>query len=326
MLGKEQKGALCNSEGGREVVTIDNRHYLTLAVYCLFVTIYCFLSGCATSSDVDMLRQDIDKLQRDSMVTNEEVKKLKEKTTGVAREESFNVMRQSQAEIESRLSNLSRDLQVLSGRFDENKYSVEKTLKDSSAEMDLIRAQISGIESRLKEIGDRLNSLEGQVKQQLKEVEKKPEGPQEGPQGSEQPVAKSGVTGDKVARYDAAYDAFRDKKYKDAREKFEAFVKEFPKDQLSDNARFWIAETYYGEKDFEGAILAYESFLKAYPNSKKAPAALLKQGLSFVEIGDKKTGKVIFDQLIERYPKSKEAELARKNLEELKKRTVKKKK
>ena len=325
MLGKEQKGALCDSEGGREVVTIVNRRYLTFAVYCLLVTLYCFLSGCATSSDVDLLRQDIDKLQRDSMSTGEEVKKLKEKTTGVAKEESFNVMRESQAEIESRLSNISRDLQVLSGRFDENKYFVEKTLKDSSAEMDLIRAQISSIESRLKETGDRLSALEGQVKQ-LKEAEKKPEEAQEGQQGSEETAAKSGITGDKAAQYEAAYDAFRNKKYKDAREKFEAFIKEFPKDQLADNAHFWIAETYYGEKDFEGAILAYESFLKAYPNSKKAPAGLLKQGLSFVEIGDKKTGKVIFDQLIERYPKSKEAELARKNLEDLKKRTVKKRK
>jgi tol-pal system protein YbgF len=325
MLGKEQKGALCHSEGGGEVVATDNRHYLMFAIYCLLFSLYCFLSGCATSSDVDLLRQDIDKLQRDSMTTGEEVKKLKEKTTGVAKEESFNVVRESQAEIESRLSNISRDLQVLSGRFDENKYFVEKSLKDSSAEMDLIRAQISGIEGRLKEAGERLSALESQVKQ-LKEGAKKPEESQEGQQGNEGPAAKSAVPGDKAAQYETAYDAFRNKKYKDAREKFEAFVKEFPKDQLADNARFWIAETYYGEKDFEGAILAYESFLKAYPNSKKAPSALLKQGLSFVEIGDKKTGKVIFDQLIERYPKSKEAELARKNLEELKKRTVKKRK
>jgi tol-pal system protein YbgF len=325
MLGKEQKGALCDSEGGGEVVTTVNRRYLMFVVYCLLFTLYCFLSGCATSSDVDLLRQDIDKLQRDSMSTGEEVKKLKEKTAGVAKEESFNVVRESQAEIESRLSNISRDLQVHSGRFDENKYFVEKTLKDSSGETDLIRAQISGVESRLKEMGDRLSTLEGQVKQ-IKEAEKKPEESQEGQRGSEGTAAKSGITGDKVAQYEAAYGAFRNKKYKDARGKFEAFVKEFPKDPLTDNAHFWIAETYYGEKDFEGAILAYESFLKTFPNSKKAPAALLKQGLSFVEVGDKKTGKAIFDQLIERYPKSKEAELARKSLGDLKKRTVKRRK
>jgi tol-pal system protein YbgF len=325
MLGKEQKSTLCHTEGGGEVVATGNRAYPMFAVYCLLFTLYCFFSGCATSSDVDLLRQDIDKLQRDSISTGEEVKKLKEKTTGVAKEESFNVVRESQAEIESRLSNVSRDLQVLSGRFDENKYFVEKTLKDSSGEMDLVKAEMASIERRLKETGDRLSALEGHVKQ-FKEGEKKPEQAQEGPRADEGPSGKSGITGDKTAQYEAAYDAFRNKSYKDAREKFEAFIKAFPKDQLTDNAHFWIAETYYGEKDFEGAILAYESFLKAYPKSKKVPAALLKQGISFFEIGDKKTGKVILDQLIERYPKSKEAELARKNLEDLKKRPLKKKK
>ena len=325
MLGKEQKGALCHTKGGGEVVKILDRHRLKFALSCMLFAVYCFLCGCATSSDVDMLRQDIDKLQRDSMATGEEVKKLKEKTTGVAKEESFNVIRESQAEIESRLSNISRDLQVLSGRFDENKYFVEKTIKDSSGEMDLIKAQMSSIERRLKETGDRLSALEGQVKQ-LKEGEKKPEEAQEGTPSTGGPAAKSATTDDKKAQYEAAYDAFRNKKYKDAREKFEAFAKDFPKDQLADNAHFWIAETYYGEKDFEGAILAYESFLKAYPNSKKVPTAFLKQGLSFVEIGDKKTAKVIFEQLIERYPKSNEAELARKNLEDLKKKPAKSKK
>jgi len=325
MLGKEQKSALCHTEGGREIVAKVNGRFVMCGFYCLFFIFCCFVYGCATSSDVDLLRQDIDKLQRDSAATGEEVKKLREQTTGVAKEESFNVVRQSQGEIESRLSSISRDLQVLSGRFDENKYAVEKALKDSSGEMELLKTQISGIESRLKEMGNRLSVLEGQVKQ-IREGEKKPEEDQEARQSPEAaPAAKSGTAHDKVTQYDAAYEAFRKNKYKDAREKFETFVKEFPKDQLADNAHFWLAETYYGEKDFEGAILAYESFLKSYPNSKKAPAALLKQGLSFVEIGDKKTGKAIFDQLVERYPKSKEAELARKNLEELNKPAKKKK-
>jgi TolA-binding protein len=52
----------------------------------------------------------------------------------------------------------------------------------------------------------------------------------------------------------------------------------------------------------------------------------LKQGLAFIGIGDKKTGKVILEQLLERYPKSKEAELAEKQINDLNKKPVKKKK
>jgi tol-pal system protein YbgF len=103
-------------------------------------------------------------------------------------------------------------------------------------------------------------------------------------------------------------------------------MKEFPQDELADNAQFWIAETYYGEKDYETAILAYEAVLKKYPKSEKAQGALLKQGFSFVEIGDKKTGKTILDKLIEIYPESREAELAKKKIEEIEKSIPKKKK
>jgi len=277
------------------------------------------------------MRYDLNKVQRDSVSLRNDVNTLTEKTTGVAKEESFNVMRQNQAEIQSTLSNVSRDIQVLSGRFDENKYFIEKSLKDSASETELLKAQITSIESRIKELKDRLNNMEKQTNlqkeplpEQLKEPEKKEEAAKETKHSEDQPV-KTAKPSDKT-KYETADAAYKNKKYKEARENYEAFLKESPKHERAEDAYFQIAESYYNEKDFEGSILAYETLLKKYPNSKKAPAALFKQGLSFIEIGDKKTGKVILEQLIERYPKSKEAESARKNLESLDKKPAKKKK
>jgi tol-pal system protein YbgF len=233
--------------------------------------------------------------------------------------------------MQATISNLSKDIQMLNGRFDENKYFVEKTLKDTSAEMDLIKVQITSMESRIKEMRDRLNAFEGRMKEQKEPSREQTSGdenmeePQKEPQPAEAVPAKT-TASDNVSKYEAAYTAFKNKKYKEAREKFEAFIKEFPKDELSDNAHFWVAETYYNEKDYEGAILAYETFLKKYPKSRKATPALLKQGFSFLEIGDKKTARVIFEQVVERYPDSKEAETAKKQIEGLNKKPVKKKK
>jgi tol-pal system protein YbgF len=306
---------------------------LKIIICCLLLTIYCLLFSCATTENLDLLRQETAQLRKESLTMKNELTILKEKTTGVAREDSFNVVRQSQAEIQSMLSNVSKDIQILSGRFDENKYFTEKALKDSAAEMELIKVQITSLEGQIKNIKEKLNALESRTEQQkeppqkqLTETEKKVEEPEKEPQYHEEQPAKPVTSNNKTAKYEAAYNAFKDKKYKEARKKFEVFIKEFPKDELADNAQFWIAESFYGEKDFEGAILAYETLLKKYPNSKKAPAALLKQGLSFIEIGDKKTGKVILEQLTERYPDSKEAGIARKNIEDTKKNTGKKKK
>jgi tol-pal system protein YbgF len=338
MLGKKQKSAFHHTEGGGEVI-VRKREGKRGSGFsenmCSVLLLACFslLSACATSSDIDLLRQDVSKIQRDSLSVRNDVNSLKEKTTGVAKEESFNVMRQSQAELQSTVANLSRDTQVLSGRLDEHKYFVERTLKERSAEMDILRAQMTALEKQMKTVQDRLIAIEMQARQQREiaaeqpaEAEaKKEESQQRTPAREAQPM-KTAAPSDKLAKYDAAYNAFKSKKYKESREKFEQFVKDFPGDKLSENAHFWIAETYYNEKDHEGAILAYETFLKKYPKSDKAPSSLLKQGLAFIGIGDKKTGKVILEQLLERYPKSKEAELAKKQINDLNKKPVKKKK
>lgn len=297
---------------------------LLLAAFC------CLLSACATSGDVDQIKQDVDRLQRESAATKTELESLKEKTAGVAKEESFNTVRMNQAEIQSQLTNAVKDIQVLSGRFDENKYFIEKTLKDWTSEMDLMKAQITAMESRLKEMKNKLTAFETQSQQpgepsKEQETEKKVEEPKKEAPPKEEKTSVRAPSG-KREKYEAAYAAFKNKRYKESREKFESFIKEFPKDELTDNAYFWIAEAFYADKDLEGAILSYETFLKKYPNSKKAPAALLKQGRSFLGIGDKKTGKVILEQLIERFPKSKEAEMAKKDLEDLNKKPAKKKK
>ena len=298
----------------------------------MLLACFSLLSACATSSDMDLLRQDVSRMQRDAQVVKNDVNSLKEKTTGVAREESFNVMRQSQAELQSTVANLSRDTQVLSGRFDEHKYFVEKTLKERSTEMDILRSQMTALEKQMKTVQDRLIAFEMQARQQNEtatgqpgEAEARKEEPQQRiPTREEQPV--KAAPADKIAKYDTAYNAFKGKKYKESREKFEQFIKDFPNDKLSENAHFWIGETYYNEKDYEGAILSYETLLKKYPKSDKAPSGLLKQGLAFIGIGDKKTGKVILEQLLERYPKSKEAEPAKKQLDTLNQNPVKKKK
>ncbi|MDQ7787350.1 MAG: tol-pal system protein YbgF [Thermodesulfovibrionales bacterium] len=290
------------------------------------------LSACVTTDEMEVFRQDIGRLQRDSSAMQNELNGMKEKTAGVAKEESFNVMRQSQSEIQTMLSNASRDIQVLSGRFDENKYFVENKLKESSTEMELLKAQLTALEGQIKELKTRMDTVESQVKENkaaLKERSGENAEDAEAIPGQAAPgTDKNAKTqyADKKAHYDAAYALFINGKYSQAREKFELFLKTYPQNELSDNAQFWIGETYYREKDFESAILSFETLLKKFPKSPKVPSSLLKQGLSFVEIGDPKTAKVILDQVVERFPDTSEAKIAKKKTDEISARQNLKKK
>lgn len=313
MLGKKQAGAFCHLNEGRQIV----KKALPLLLLLL-------LSACASNTDLDRLSYEVHDLRKQSSEARTEVDILKEKTV---KEDSFSALRESQAESTSRMRDLSSSLQELRGRFDENRYFVEKAMKEAAAERDILRAQISSIESQLKTMKGKLAGLEGSSKQKeepgdQQTVSKNAEVP--GLPAPESPEKKA-LPDDKTKSYDAAYQAFKENKYKEAREMFEAFIKAHPKDDLTDNAQFWIAETYYAEKDFEDAILSYEALLKKYPDSKKTSSALLKQASAFIEINDAKTGKIILNKLIEKYPDTREAELARKRLAELDKKNIKKK-
>ena len=90
--------------------------------------------------------------------------------------------------------------------------------------------------------------------------------------------------------------------------------------ELSDNAQFWIAESYYKEGNYEDAILSYENLIKKFPKSDKVPGAMLKQAFAFRALGDLNTTRVILSTLKERFPDSKEAEIATKKLKEIEKK------
>ena len=289
------------------------------------------LSACASNTDMYRLRSEIDDLRKQTTAAKAEVDNLKEQAARAVKEDAFSAVRESQADTASQIRDLSSSVQEVRGRFDENRYFVEKSLKEAAADRDVLRAEISSIESQLKAIKEKLTlpekettHKEGTGDRQAASVQTEAAEITAGPAAPE-PQEKDDQKDEKTKAYDAAYQDFTGKKYKEAREKFEAFIRDYPKNDLTDNAQFWIAETYYAEKDYEDAILSYEALLKKYPDSKKASGALLKQAFAFIEIKDAKTGKIILDKLIEKYPDSADAELARKKLAELNKKGPKKK-
>lgn len=291
----------------------------------LYVLLLSLLSACVSNTDFYRVQSDVNELRRESSAVKTEVDILKERTAGTVKEDSFSAVRESQAALISRVSELSGSLQELRGRFEENRFFVDKTLKESVAERDILRAQISSLENQTKILKDKMAVVESAIRQKEgAEGQREPEQKIE-PAMPDMSLEKKDVQDESAKAYDAAYEAFKDKKYKESRKKFETFIRDYPKNGLAGNAQFWIAETYYAEKNYEDAILAYEALLKKYPDSRKTISALLKQGFSFIEIGDSKTGKIILNKLLEKYPDSPDAEFARKKLAELEKKNSKKK-
>lgn len=119
------------------------------------------------------------------------------------------------------------------------------------------------------------------------------------------------------ASYDAALALYNNGDYDKARNGFDAFVKQYPKNDLVPNALYWAGETYYSQKQYPQAILAFKEVTGRYPKHSKAAAALLKIGMSYDRVGDPNNAVFYLRALVEDFPKSSPAALARKELKRL---------
>lgn len=90
------------------------------------------------------------------------------------------------------------------------------------------------------------------------------------------PVLSSGQ--DEKAAYDMAYALLNDRRYPDAAKAFGQFVTAWPQSDYTDNARYWLGETWLVMGEHEAAMRAFNELVKSHPDSDKVPGARLKIG------------------------------------------------
>lgn len=117
--------------------------------------------------------------------------------------------------------------------------------------------------------------------------------------------------------YRTAYKALTAADYEKSVLWFDAVVNRFPKDQLAENAYYWLGEIYLVEKKPTDAIVALKNGLVSFPEGEKTPSYLLKMGEAFVALDKKKHATSVWQKLTKDYPDSIEAEKAQKSIEAL---------
>ena len=98
---------------------------------------------------------------------------------------------------------------------------------------------------------------------------------------------------------------------------FEAYISTYPRSEMTDDAAFYIGETYFLQGDFQGAVEAYEQVVLNYPNGDKVPEAAYKRGLAFDRLGEPDRARGSFELVVTNYPDSRMAALAQQLLDRL---------
>ena len=257
-----------------------------------------WLGGCATSDNLRKSQRDAD-----SKMSGQrgDVDKLQARLDQYEKNytETTRAIRENQANLNADLGTVRDEVRTLRGQMEEMK-------KESTA---MGRSQ--NLNNRLDDLASRIGYIENSMG-----IGKKEPSGQRSEATSGEPSAE--VKTDPKTSYDACYKFFKDGQYAKAREAFQKFLKQYPKTTYSDNAQFWIAETWYVEKKYEKAIVEYEKVIQGFPTGDKVQDALLKQGMSFQKLGDKASAKIVYQQIITKYPQTNQAKTARAKLSELK--------
>ena len=106
------------------------------------------------------------------------------------------------------------------------------------------------------------------------------------------------------------------KKYGDARHQFHQYLKNQPKGPKAQEARYYLADSFYQEGKYQEAGVEFNKLRLQFPKSILAPAGLLRQALCYKNQQQMGTYRSTLQKLVKAYPNSPEAKEAQKMLKE----------
>ena len=221
---------------------------------------------------------------------------------------------QQGAVLKTLVEQLAEQISTLKKSVEEVKGSNQQTQASVGAKIESVNSQFSAVNSSLDLVLDRISKLSQQLAETKAKVEILDQ-PQQPSQGATGPAIAGPPSPEEL--YNSAYGDFLKGSYDLSRQGFEEYLKSYPDTELSDNAQYWIGESYYVQRKFSEAIKAFDKVIQNYPKGDKVAAAELKKAYSLLESKNTEAGIRVLKLLIVKYPGSDSAQLAKDRLNSL---------
>jgi tol-pal system protein YbgF len=117
--------------------------------------------------------------------------------------------------------------------------------------------------------------------------------------------------------YQTAFNFLKESNYPAATNSFENFIKNYPANDNTPNACYFLGQLYLLQDSPNESIGRFQTFLRQYPDDSKVPDAMLQLGLAYFAKGDRERALQTFEKVIARYPESDAANSAKIRLQQL---------
>jgi len=257
----------------------------------LFSCSGCFLWTSATQGE--QMRADIDSVKT-------EVKKEQE-TAAAERQKMANETAARAKALQDALDQLGRAARKSGADLAVDLEKAQNEIASLRGTLEVIQHRLDAIEKTQADQQKGLDAVNQFVAQRQKELDR-----------AEHPTDRMGI-------YNLARQKLDQGQMQRARELLQDFLARHPKDELSANAQYWLAETYYAEKRWNDAIVEFQKVIKEHKSSDKVPDALVKIGMCFQAQGDCKNAELFYEEVAQSHRASSAAKIAREKSAECRK-------
>lgn len=174
-------------------------------------------------------------------------------------------------------------------------------------EVERLRSENEELAHSLEGMQTRLRNMYRELDQSLQRLEARGVAPATTGSASVSTTPSSTIAGNAVAQrkaYQRALKMLREKRYDQAVQAFQNFLKVYPQSEFADNAQYWIGEGYYVDKKYKLAVESFSSLIKNYPQSGKLADAYLKLGFTQYELKQYAEARKSLNIVLKDYAKS----------------------
>jgi tol-pal system protein YbgF len=267
----------------------------------------------AANKEHQQLMADIRMLQEQSQQLQNLIAQLGDtlKAVNARLDDQTNVNRKAFADQKLIIDTLSSDLRVVREKVDDNNVRIGSLTQ----EMESVRQTVQQMNApRPTTTGDTTAPAAGAAGAPPDATS-----PGTTPPPAAAPSGAAALGTSPQRAWDTAFSDYTAGQYDLAVLGFDAYIRDFPKSDMADNAQVLIGKSLMLDNKYDTAVDAFNKAIRAYPAGDAIPEAYYQKGLSLQHLGQTDAARDAFQFVVRTWPNSEVATLAKQKLDQLKK-------
>jgi len=236
---------------------------------------------------------------------------------------------QLQQQLTAAIEQLSATLKTINVRVDDQAAATRKSFADQKLAVDQFGSDLRVVRERIDENTVRITSLSQEVEALRLAIPQFPQTPATAAPDSGTPPGAPGTAPETAPRaaiaagmspqrmFDSALADFTAGQWALCIQGFDQYLGAFPRNDLADDAQWYIGECQQQNGKFQEAVDAYNRVITNYPKGDRVPDAYYKRGVALSAMGQTDRARESFETLMKTFPDHDMARMAKQQLDRL---------